>query len=193
MPRKLFVLTTSPEAPKELHTKESQNLSSPGLKGASLTPPLTPKDPKLVSPVWNGLELVCCGTLRSVHSPAQRQDPHLRPTSRINPTNYYHLVKIGFDPQIPVHPSPSCAFRNSGQKPSPGKSRNLLCCTTSSFFQTSQSALLTNPQLLPGAIPSLDDLAPRPIFPRSVHSPAQTQNGQARQSPVQLTQKTATY
>jgi len=164
LPRKLFVLATSPEAPKELHTKKSKNLLSPDLKGAYLTTPWTLRDPKPASPVRNGRALVCCGFLRSVHSPAQRTIPRVRPTPGITPTNHYRLDKIGFVPQIPAHPSPSCASRNSGQKPSPGKSRNLSRCTASSFFQASQSALVANPRLLSGAIPPLDGSASQPGF-----------------------------
>jgi hypothetical protein len=74
---------------------------------------------------------------RSVHSSAPTENSHLRPAAGITPTNYYYLHKIGFVPQIRGQAAPSCVFRNSGQNPNPGESRNLSRCTPSSFFQAS--------------------------------------------------------
>src|ERR1019366_9520152 len=76
------VLTPSPEAP--------QNLS--------------PDAPKPVSLVSNRPVSIPWCFPRSVHSPAQTQNPHWRRGSRLTPTNHYYLDKIGFVPQNPRKP-----------------------------------------------------------------------------------------
>ena len=82
LPTHLPVLTPSPEAP--------QNLS--------------PDAPKPVSLVSNRPVSIPWCFPRSVHSPAQTQNPHWRRGSRLTPTNHYYLDKIGFVPQNPRKP-----------------------------------------------------------------------------------------
>ena len=82
LPTHLPVLTPSPEAP--------QNLS--------------PDAPKPVSLVSNRPVSIPWCFPRSVHSPAQTQNPHWRRGSRLTPTNHYYLDKIGFVPQSPRKP-----------------------------------------------------------------------------------------
>ena len=102
LPTNLLVLKTSPEGRQNLYPEKPREQSSlPGLKA----PPLH----LIVSGLRAWWLCALCIFPETVHSNAQRQNPHPCRSSPITPTNCYRLDRIGFGRQIPRQPNPSCA------------------------------------------------------------------------------------